>query len=67
MTNMERELSERFALILAKKDAEIERLKVVVEAAIDVDLRFGPHTNEHEQILRDALEQYDGYAYEKDK
>lgn len=46
----------------------IERVRAmekVVEAASDVDIRFGPHTNEHEQVLREALAEYRALTTEK--
>lgn len=38
---------------------ELERRDAVVEAALQVDARVGPHTTRHEQVLRDALSDLD--------
>lgn len=53
--------SQMLAAAMARTDERDGLTKIiaaqgkVVEAAKDVDIRFGPHTNECEQALRDSL------------
>lgn len=48
---------------ITKLKLEAEAMRKVIQAAKEVDIRFGPHTNQSEQDLREALKAYADAKY----